>query len=442
MAASVGLYRDALGRLYSAYPLGNAPTFPYTDQGDLGNGRFVHPVTGSDTTGDGSAGNPWQTIAHGGAQLTAGQTLYLRQGTHNVTAPISMLGWNSGTSGNEITVAMYPGETGTINFSGNVGFTDPRFLSYWRFRNLRVENYQSAWDIGLNGSCDNFHWEYIDGYTDVGGDNRGMIFWSGDGPITNNSADRCRATWTGGVFGGLEGNTGGVYIGQEAVSTTWSIVIDHFETHGFSKGLFFKIGPNRNITAHEGNTIIRNSFFNDSQNWDFGSNQYASLFEHNIFRGRVYSCENNGFAGGMWNRYIHCTFLDETEGLQLYDNSGDPMDGGLRTDGTTVESSRETYLRNCLIGYLRVSALSSVRTGSDYNCFIQNIDDAGTSRDIASWRSANGTDANSVQGTPTFAGSDFGVISSYEITGGAGYQTSEGGANAGADISRVGIYGT
>jgi parallel beta-helix repeat protein len=91
------------------------PTPPPTSAGTL----YVSP-SGSDAN-DGSIGAPWATLRHAVAQLQAGQTLYLREGTYrgiNSTENSidSVLGTvRSGTSwSNAITIAGYPGEHAVI----------------------------------------------------------------------------------------------------------------------------------------------------------------------------------------------------------------------------------------------------------------------------------------------------------------------------------------
>jgi hypothetical protein len=73
---------------------------------------YVAP-TGDDSN-DGTAAHPWQTIQKAANTLIAGDTVYIRAGTyHERVTP-----QNSGSAGNVITYAAYPGETATIDGSG------------------------------------------------------------------------------------------------------------------------------------------------------------------------------------------------------------------------------------------------------------------------------------------------------------------------------------
>lgn len=59
--------------------------------------KYINP-SGSNDTGDGTSGNPWQTVAYGISQCSSGDTLFLQAGTYpvsstvNVGVGISMMG--------------------------------------------------------------------------------------------------------------------------------------------------------------------------------------------------------------------------------------------------------------------------------------------------------------------------------------------------------------
>jgi len=101
---------------------------------------YVAP-TGDDSN-DGTAAHPWQTIQKAANTLMAGDTVYIRAGTyHERVTP-----QNSGSAGNVITYAAYPGETATIDGSGITlpddlaGLFEISNASYVRVSGLRVVN--------------------------------------------------------------------------------------------------------------------------------------------------------------------------------------------------------------------------------------------------------------------------------------------------------------
>jgi len=109
--------------------------------------RYISP-TGNDTTGSGTIGSPWLTLAKFATVAVAGDTLYCRGGTYTgtVTATISGV---SGTSGSPITVASYPGETpvfrGVGADAGAKAFAQFQGgSSYWIVDGLQFENFKAT----------------------------------------------------------------------------------------------------------------------------------------------------------------------------------------------------------------------------------------------------------------------------------------------------------
>jgi hypothetical protein len=72
---------------------------------------YVAP-SGKDSN-PGTLSQPWQTIQKAANTLVAGETVYIRAGTY----PEQVVPHNSGSAGNYITYAAYPGETATIDGS-------------------------------------------------------------------------------------------------------------------------------------------------------------------------------------------------------------------------------------------------------------------------------------------------------------------------------------
>ena len=112
---------------------------------------------GNDLTGDGSIGSPYKTITKvlGLAQFVAGDTIYLRGGTHYYSATISLS--NVGTSSAGYNLFAYPGERPILDFSAMAcnGSSSNRGVSlsgqYWYIKGLDI---YKAGDNGMyiNGS--------------------------------------------------------------------------------------------------------------------------------------------------------------------------------------------------------------------------------------------------------------------------------------------------
>jgi hypothetical protein len=74
--------------------------------------------SGNDSTGTGAIGNPWKTLARAWTDVAAGDTIYLRGGTHAYDN-MQYLQSRNGTAGNLIKIWGYPGETAVITRSAS-----------------------------------------------------------------------------------------------------------------------------------------------------------------------------------------------------------------------------------------------------------------------------------------------------------------------------------
>ena len=97
-------------------------------------------TNGNDSTGTGSIGSPYATLAHAVSVVSAGDTIYVRGGTYATSAKISIS--KMGTSSSPYTVTNYSGETPIMDFSGEADGTDAISLTgaYWKFYGLVITN--------------------------------------------------------------------------------------------------------------------------------------------------------------------------------------------------------------------------------------------------------------------------------------------------------------
>ncbi len=105
-----------------------------------GNVYYVAP--NGDDSNDGSEAYPWQTIQKAADTLAAGETVYIKAGTY----PERVIPQNSGSVGNLIVYASYPGHTVTIDGSGIslpddlAGLFELSGKSYIKISGLRIAN--------------------------------------------------------------------------------------------------------------------------------------------------------------------------------------------------------------------------------------------------------------------------------------------------------------
>jgi len=118
---------------------------------------YVAPTGGSDLN-SGAIGAPFATIAHGVSVAHAGDTIYLRGGTFNLTSALSISTSHNGTAASPVNLFAYPGdavapvidfhgETFSGTNSGAVGIDLQ--ANYWHLQGFTV---QYAADAGINVS--------------------------------------------------------------------------------------------------------------------------------------------------------------------------------------------------------------------------------------------------------------------------------------------------
>ncbi|MEW6536642.1 MAG: right-handed parallel beta-helix repeat-containing protein [Candidatus Auribacterota bacterium] len=113
-------------------------------------------VTGNDSTGDGSSGNPWKTVARGISGMSGGDTLVIREGEYDIQSGLSISSSKNGTVLNP-TVIIGEGNV-VLLFTG--GYFYLAGASYVQIKNMTMISFYSV-GIYLNGcqSC------LIDGVT-------------------------------------------------------------------------------------------------------------------------------------------------------------------------------------------------------------------------------------------------------------------------------------
>ncbi|MBN1788399.1 MAG: right-handed parallel beta-helix repeat-containing protein [Sedimentisphaerales bacterium] len=102
---------------------------------------FVDP-NGNDTTGDGSIGNPWQTIPKAVTAAGAGDTIYVRAGTFTYTGsttPVTLPAKSGASESNRCYLMGYNGERPLLDFSAMTGTSAEGLLitgSYWYVKGI------------------------------------------------------------------------------------------------------------------------------------------------------------------------------------------------------------------------------------------------------------------------------------------------------------------
>ena len=156
---------------------------------------------------------------------------------------------NTGTIGNVIEVTSYPGEEPIIdcNNGGWLGFENK---AYWKFSHLKMldwsGNSRGAWWLGEDIAPTNCEWYSIEGETQYGGDNCGMIARKHGTSLT---FDKIKVTLTV-APATIHQNTGGLYITNLDDTVDNDITINRLEAYNFPSGIYFKHGDRAGISSN------------------------------------------------------------------------------------------------------------------------------------------------------------------------------------------------
>ena len=414
----------------------NGVTFPYDSTREVVAGAYhVDPVSGSDANNgilvaDGGTG-AWATINTNLATLTAGDTLYLREGTHPVTLQDMKFGYNDGTVGNLIEITSYPSEQPVIDCQGTIWIDRFDQKDYWKFSHFKIINYITAIEIGQDIASTNCEFYSILAETNVGGDNVGFIRWLQG---TDINIDRVKTVYTGLSQPHL--NTGGIYINNPSGANTG--VIDHYESYGFPQGIYFKHGKPDEL-AYSSKIVVKNSFITETTRNCIGYNPASVLFENSIFTETVDLSADDGGSAADWNVFDHCTLYG---GVYLRNNA----DAG----DVTYAGAQNNKFADCIIlARFRIGEDASVTSDSDYNLIAPSIIEhtfiaspqSSTAVDLAGWRTFNSSDANSIEATPVFNEATPINIADFALASGSGLNAASDGADMGADVNKVGVMG-
>ena len=274
---------------------------------------YLAPSGGSDSYAGTNIAQPWATLAKAISTLVAGDTVFIRGGTFNITAyqGISFSGAASGTAENPICYFAYEDEKpifdGTGQTSGNYpkGFTSIG-CAYVHFKGITVKNIvnanQNATGIYLNGYANNLTFEYIIvknvhgmGYQ-VSGNNNYFLncdadscadaISAGDGWQVASSGVDYLTTFKGcrSMYCGDDGWDNFWNDGRVVYDSCWAIKNGYnpngtLYAAGVGAGNGFKLGRNMGASTDLDQRILRNCIAADNRGIGFTENNYQSGYQ-------------------------------------------------------------------------------------------------------------------------------------------------------------------
>lgn len=382
--------------------------------------------------------NSWRSVLKAHQNAQAGDTVYFREGTYQISSTISTVSQGyHGTSASPIVFTSYKDEEVTWT-SSIVGTVIRVGKNYHHYENLNCIHNPSSdtpgssafFRTGYEESSTGFRVHKCTFSMSKRGDNYGSIFLHGgcsEVEITHNKI----------VHTGTSGSTN-------------SSGIIAFRVNKFKINNNVIIGPPMGIYLKHANSTdagdvggeVRNNFVMSTTRRAFFCNFNHILVENNIFHydntgtseGVVQFNESNGVAGGDYNIIRNNTFMC---GVFFCSDSGGAIHNVF--EGNII----------CGSGHrLNIHPYSQITdyTKSDYNLYVAG---ACISRNnvnynnLSTWKGTMNQDYHSLSGTPTFVGGAYpSTIAGYALAPGSiGKRAGLNGTDMGADITQVGIEG-
>lgn len=401
--------------------VGALAEFPYNSLRTITQGTkyYVDPVSGNDADNGLSEANAFLTMSYAVTFAGPDTAILLMSGTHTwdgINTRTLCTSANDGTEANPCLITSLPGHFPIIDCNATASVHGGLCVErkYWQLKHLKFQNYERGVVFGHNNTCDGLYAGYIQGNTAIGGDNAGLLHVWSVVRTPSMIVEYVKATNTG---SGLHANTGGIYILR---TSDTALTVRNIECHGGPIGIHWKHG---NATPVTQNATCDNFFLEGQTRWAMGPNPSGVLFTNGICGSGAFVdlAEANGGSAGDLNVFRHVTMY---AGINL-----------------TATGATDNKFTDCIINGFDIDSPSTVDPASNYNLYpASTITYYGTGQTLAQWRTQNSSDAQSVEGTPTYTGTNYATTGAYLLTGGSpGKNVASDGNDIGATIATVGI---
>lgn len=320
-------------------------------------GAVYYVAPGGHNSNPGTAAQPWRTIQKAANTLAAGDTVYIRAGTYEE----QVIPQNSGSAGQYITYAAYPGETAIID--GN-NITLPAYetglfvvedTNYIRVSGLRIVN-AGPNDNNAGIYVDNAHHVIVENNYTYNTASSGIGVWGSSNVILDgnevrlacNDGEQEVITVAGTdtfevrnnlIHDGGPGTNGGEGICIKDGATNGLVYDNHVYgiTNGQRTCLYVDAWDKETYNID----VYQNTLHDCSAGISLASENGGLLHDVNIYNNIVYHTLSNGLEIGNWGvpgvpvRPIrNVTFINNT----VYDNGSDGWGGGFFNENPDVQN--------------------------------------------------------------------------------------------------------
>ncbi|MHC4738879.1 MAG: right-handed parallel beta-helix repeat-containing protein, partial [Planctomycetota bacterium] len=411
---------------------------------------YIDPISGSDTSGDGSLGNPWESFANiqyyyssgdrpsGWVSLQPGETIYLMNGTHNTyiypgggyqSCVASFRGYD-GSSSNWFRIMAYPGHSPVLDGGGSYGGIRIWQSDYWEIEGVEVKNcYGRAikFSEGIGFKLSNTHIYDTDGvdnnnvaglevhsttnaeiYDCVFNDNYDRVCADTGGVGNHNSANVVLFSNAGDIIfhdcefyqslpltdpksgGGLKYKHA-----SQSPTATFQVYNCTFDNHKF-----FHFGTGTANTHFHHNLITGGAASISDKDWGGTTHQTDQLFEYNTIYG------TGGFSLSPTDNWVNGDFPNDPTGIVYQNNIVYDIDTSYGAEDGTV--SIGTYMTDDIYSQC-VAALTFSNNcyynpdiACQFNFAAGGWASGGGQFSLSGWQAEYGYDTDSIEADPLF----------------------------------------
>jgi hypothetical protein len=400
--------------------------------------KFVSP-TGDDavSAATNDIDHPWKTAAKAFTDAAAGDTVYFRAGTYEVTKTINIDGGNV----RPVLLTCYNNETVLITGIGADPIFEIQRQSY-TVDGISFTGRGTCFRVGWDRNGSNFAVRNCSYTMKNGGDNNGFVY--ANGLLANGTrVENCTLIGPGSH---AHQNSAGVIAFR-----TQQLSILHCEISEFPIAIYYKHANDIDAVTNGTAIEIAHNYIHGTSRYAMEINANHARIHDNLFglnNAGIRFNECNGAAGGDCNLFTHNTLYKTPLNLSGETDAHDRSYPG--AVGNTISDNiiyGESDPEHKIFDIYRYFTHGDHKTVSDYNCLYNSatsnvIAEFGKPYTLSAWSTHGGGDAHSVQLRPAFtnASGQLDTATDFRLTAASpGYRAASDGTDMGANVDSVGV---
>ena len=375
-----------------------------------------------------SISNPWRTIKHGAYSAQSGDVVNVRAGNYSEGGIITKNNVSGGSPGSPTTITGYQNERPVVDVGSFNTFLDVQGINHIALENMTFINALHVIKGGEDSGADYIAMRGTHITMNRGGDNAAAFKCTSGCDYVEIEGNTII-----GPGSGAHGNSGALHFRK---FKNIKVLNNHISNAPIC--MYFKHAPPSMTASNMNVEVAYNIIHNCSRNSSQFNFSYANIHD-NIFHNTAsfLFSEGNGFSGGDYNVLSNNTFYNTRLDLPNDSSGNDQFQG----------SYGNTFTNNVIWNTTRIHRYESQphNTTMDYNVYNTSpiVENNGRTYSLSAWRSANGGDSNSVQGTVRFVSSNPTQPADFALAANsAGKGIGPGGKDPGANVALVGPAGS